>query len=84
MQKGISKISGVNHIMSTFPKAKYDSRLLLLAYWQIFDGIEIPQELMQQIIAKGSHPETVMRRRREILEAISISNSTQTSEELGG
>lgn len=55
-------------IMDKIPPARHDYLYLLISYWQVFDGIEIPEELVKQIIERGTQPETVSRARRKVLE----------------
>lgn len=55
-------------IMDKIPPARHDYLLLLISYWQIFDGIDIPDEVIQQIIDKATQPETISRSRRKVLE----------------
>jgi hypothetical protein len=35
--------------------------LLILLYWKVFEGIDIPETLMKQLMLKGSNPETLGR-----------------------
>lgn len=55
-------------IMDKIPPARHDYLYLLISYWQIFDGIEIPEEVVKQIVERGTQPETVSRSRRKVLE----------------
>lgn len=55
-------------LMDRVPGAADDDRVLYLAYLMTFCGIKIPQELFRDIVHRGEIPESVFRRRREILE----------------
>jgi hypothetical protein len=55
-------------IMDKIPPARHDYLYLLISYWQIFDGIEIPEEVVKQIVERGTQPETISRSRRKVLE----------------
>lgn len=44
--------------------------LMMLLYWKLFDGIDIPPEIMRQILEKGTHPESLGRLMRFVLKDI--------------
>jgi hypothetical protein len=44
--------------------------LLTLLYWKVFDGIEIPEEVLKQIMSRGTNPETIFRSLRHVNEDI--------------
>jgi hypothetical protein len=44
--------------------------LLTLLYWKVFDGIEIPEEILKQIMSRGTNPETIFRALRHVNEDI--------------
>lgn len=58
----------VAFLMDNVPHARHDYLALILTYWQIFDGVEIPPEVFAQIVEKATQPETITRSRRRILE----------------
>jgi hypothetical protein len=58
----------VAFLMDNVPHARHNYLALLLTYWQMFDGIEIPLEIFKQIVEKGTQPETITRSRRRIAE----------------
>lgn len=41
--------------------------LLVLLYWRIYDGIEIPPEVMRDLFQNATLPESITRRKRELL-----------------
>lgn len=61
--------AGVAYLLDTIPGAAEDSRLLLLAFWKLCDGIDIPRSVFQEVMARGSYPDSIFRRKREILES---------------
>lgn len=58
----------VAYLMDKIPQTRNNYLYLLVTYWQVFDGIDIPEEVLQQIVEKGSQPETVSRSRRKVIE----------------
>lgn len=58
----------VAYLMDNIPQTRFNYLYLLLCYWQVFDGIDIPEEVMNQIIENGSQPETISRSRRKAME----------------
>lgn len=58
----------VAFLMDKVPYAHQNYLALILSYWQIFDGVEIPPEVFSQIVEKGTQPETITRSRRKIAE----------------
>lgn len=54
--------------------------LLTLLYWKIFDGIDIPADVMKQILERGTNPETITRALRHVntdkLESMSKDSNT--------
>lgn len=57
----------IQYLLSTYPETQ-DYKILLLYYWKIFDGINIPNDVMQDIIANASEPNSISRYRRNVLE----------------
>jgi hypothetical protein len=39
----------------------------LLLYWQVFDGIDIPRELINEILENGTEPESIGRLKRKAI-----------------
>jgi hypothetical protein len=79
----------VAFIMDNIPQARYNYLLLLLSYWQLFDGIDIPEDVVKQIVDNGTQPETIARSRRkarelaryrEILELQRLAQETELEE----
>lgn len=58
----------VAFIMDNIPQARQNYLLLLLSYWQLFDGIDLPDELIKQLSEKATQPETIARSRRKAIE----------------
>lgn len=40
--------------------------LLTLLYWKVFDEIDIPANVMQEILSKATNPETIFRSLRHV------------------
>jgi hypothetical protein len=59
-----ARIHRVSWLIESFPESASDDRLLLIAYWQIFDGIEIPKNVAQAIAKSGTMPDTLTRLKR--------------------
>jgi hypothetical protein len=57
----------VAYLINQVPASKSNYKLLLLLYWQIFDGVEIPSEVVNSILENATEPETVARSKRRIL-----------------
>jgi len=60
----------VAFILDHIPDAESNSLLLVISYWQLFDGIEFPESLLQEILKKATPPETISRSRRKVLEQL--------------
>lgn len=58
----------VAFLMDNIPQARYNYLHLLLSYWQIFDGIDLPDNIVKQIAEKATPPETITRSRRRARE----------------
>ena len=58
----------VAFILDNIPQTRHNYLLLLLSYWQLFDGIDIPESLVKQIAGQATQPETVARSRRKAVE----------------
>lgn len=58
----------VAFIMDNIPQSRYNYVHLLLSYWQLFDGIDIPEDVVKQIVEKATQPETISRARRKARE----------------
>lgn len=63
-----SKKDAVEHIISKVPAAAYNNNLLVVLYWRIFDGVDIPGDVAKRIVSEGTSPETITRARRKIVE----------------
>lgn len=58
----------VAYIMDNIPQTRYSYLHLLLSYWQLFDGIDIPESVVKEIVERGTQPETIARSRRKAME----------------
>ena len=58
----------VRHILALNPEARNNDKLLMLLYWEIIDGIQIPKEFKKAFLTKATHPETIRRARQRIQE----------------
>jgi hypothetical protein len=67
----------VAYIMNVVPQARQDYLLLILLYWQIFDGVEIPEEVISQIVNRATKPETITRSRRKVSEQLKLQQLLQ-------
>lgn len=57
----------VAYLLDEVPAARMNYKLLLLLYWQVFDNIEIPQTIVNAILADGTEPESISRLKRKAL-----------------
>ena len=55
-------------LLDKVPEVRSNYSLLLLLYWSVFDGIDIPKKMMQGILSDGTKPETISRGRRRVTE----------------
>jgi hypothetical protein len=55
-------------LLEKVPATRNSYLVLLLAYWSVFDGIDLPQECIDQIFANATPPESISRARRKIFE----------------
>jgi hypothetical protein len=69
-----SVVENVGHLIKRAPNATKDDRVLLLLYWQLFDGIEIPREIAKKIITQGTRPESITRSKRKFYKKNSRGN----------
>lgn len=58
----VSARAWVEWITKRVPEASEDPKLLVLIYWQLVDGIQIPASVMQEILEKGTSPVTIIRK----------------------
>jgi hypothetical protein len=58
----------VRYILHVLPEAKENRRLLFLTYWVLFDKIDIPKEVFQDLLIRSTTPETIIRCRRQALQ----------------
>ena len=58
----------VAFLMDNIPQARSNYLYLMLSYWQVFDEIDIPDDVINQIVEKATQPETVTRARRKAKE----------------
>lgn len=57
---------GVSYILNKVPEANHNNQLLILLYWKLFDNIDIPSEVIRDILEKGTSTETITRSSRTI------------------
>jgi len=58
--------SNVGALVERLPNLTKDDRFLLIAYWQVYDGIEIPPKVAKEIITRGTKPESITRSKRKV------------------
>jgi hypothetical protein len=63
-------INKTSFLMDKMPVTRTNYLHLILSYWQVFDGIDIPEEVVKQIVEKATQPETISRARRRALEQL--------------
>ena len=62
-----ARVRYLSENIEEIPKDPNRGRLLLtLLYWKVFDGIDIPESLMKEIMIKGTSPETLGRMFRHV------------------
>lgn len=52
----------IGKVLLIFPDITYTEMVLLT--WQLYDGIEIPEQVCKDVLASGSSPETISRKKR--------------------
>lgn len=57
----------VSWLVNNVPAARSNYKLLLLLYWQVFDEIDIPKDIVNEIAEKGTEPESINRLKRKAL-----------------
>lgn len=62
MKKTIKE--NVMDLMERFPSAKRNYKILILAYWINYDGINLSSETVKEILFNGTEPETINRAKR--------------------
>jgi predicted glycosyl hydrolase (DUF1957 family) len=62
----------VAYLMNMVPQSRSDYLLLILLYWQVFDGIDIPEEVVKRIQEHATQPETITRSRRKVSEQLKL------------
>ena len=58
----------VAYLVQKVPATRNNYKLLLLLYWQVFDGVDIPKEVVNAILDKGTEPESIGRLKRKAVE----------------
>lgn len=75
MEKLTTAYQKVAWILDRVPAAKHNYKLLILLYWQVFDDIKIPEEVIKEIAENGTEPETISRAKRKVMEVnLNINN----------
>ena len=72
MEKLKTAYQRVAWLLEKVPATQANYKLLMLLYWQVFNGIDIPKHTIQEIIEKGTEPETINRAKRKVLETNNI------------
>jgi hypothetical protein len=57
----------VAYLIKKVPATRINYKLLLLLYWQVFDEIDIPKEVINTILEKGTEPESISRLKRKAI-----------------
>jgi hypothetical protein len=65
-----NKQENIGYLLGKVPRARMDNTLLILTYWRVFDNIDIPSDLANEILEKGTSPETIMRSKRKVIEKV--------------
>lgn len=55
-------------LIDRVPAVKTNYKMLLILYWQVFDGIEMPKETARAILDRGAQPESIDRMKRKNVE----------------
>ena len=58
----------VSHLMAMDRRIEKNDTLCILKFWQMYDQIEIPEQVFFNILNHASSPEVIMRARRKIAE----------------
>lgn len=58
----------VAFLMDHIPETRNNYVHLILSYWQVFDGIDIPDEMLKSLVKQATQPESVSRARRKVME----------------
>ena len=62
MKNKKAKVRYLAENIADIPKDPDRGRLLMiLLYWKVFNGIDIPESVMREILQKGTNPETLGR-----------------------
>lgn len=67
----------IEYIISRVPAAASNTVLLVLTYWKIFDGIDIPPTVAKEILAKATPASTITRTKRKLLQTFREANNQQ-------
>jgi len=59
----------VRYILAHYPNARSNDKLLMLLYWKMVDGIDIPRDFWYAFLHRATPPETIRRARQKIQEA---------------
>lgn len=70
----------LEHVPET--NGERNNKLLVLIYWQLFDNIDFPPELLVQLKEEATPPETISRVKRNIREHNRIELAKELSDEL--
>jgi hypothetical protein len=63
----MNKTKQVEKLIDRVPVAAEDDRMLLLMYWKVCDNVEIPTDVLRQIIKQGTKPDTILRYKRRVI-----------------
>lgn len=70
-KRKVSKIQSIRDLITSAPQLASNRKALLLAYWTIVEGINIPQDVLREIMVKGSDPDCITRLLRFVKEELS-------------
>ena len=58
----------VAFLLDNVPQTRHNYLYLILCYWQVFDGLDIPESILHAALQRATQPETISRARRKVLE----------------
>lgn len=59
-------VQRISYLYDVLPETEESRLLLILSYWRVFDGIDIPDWVIKDIMEKGSEPESITRIGRKV------------------
>ena len=58
----------VSHLIAMDRRTEKNDLLCILKFWQMYDGIEVPEQAFYDVLSHATSPEVIMRARRKIAE----------------